>query len=100
MLQLRGMERWGDSALQESDELYAMWKELLQIADPKAFDAQLRKIGNYKFEQFEAIPLFNVFIEVVIDPKIVADWLFSGWDGGDIGDTWLIKACTQEKPCK
>ena len=78
MLQLRDMERWGDSALQESDELYAMWKELLQIADPKAFDAQLRKIGNYKFEQFEAIPLFNVFIEVVIDPKIVADWLFSG----------------------
>ena len=26
--------------------------------DPKAFDEQLRKIGNYKFEQFETIPLF------------------------------------------
>ena len=51
-------------------------------------DAQLRKIGNYKFEQFEIIPLFDVFIEVVVDPKIVEDWPFSGWDGGDLGHTW------------
>jgi hypothetical protein len=41
-----------------------------------------------------------VFIEVVVDPKIVADWPFSGWDGGDIGHTWLIKACKQQRPCK
>jgi ABC-type transport system substrate-binding protein len=84
----------------ESDELYAMWKELLTLSDPKAVDAQLRKIGNYKFEQFETIPLFHVYIEVIFDPKIVADWPFPGWDGGDIGHTWLIKACKQEKPCK
>ena len=37
-------------------------------------DEQLRKIGNYKFENFEVIPLFNVYIEVIVDPKIVADW--------------------------
>src|SRR5712692_1845191 len=84
----------------ETDELYAMWRALLQLADTKAFEEQLRKIGNYKFEQFETMPLFDVFIEVVIDPKIIEDWPFSGWDGGDIGHTWLIKACTQEKPCK
>ena len=81
-------------------KLYAMWQDLLQIADPKAVDAQLRKIGNYKFEQFETIPLFDVFIEVIVDPKIVEDWPFPGWDGGDIGHTWLIKACKQEKACK
>jgi ABC-type transport system substrate-binding protein len=84
----------------ESDEIYAMWKELLTLADPKAVEAQLRKIGNYKFEQFETIPLFDVYIEVIFDPKVVADWPFPGWDGGDIGHTWLIKACKQEKPCK
>ena len=67
---------------------------------PAARDAQLRKIGNYKFEQFEIIPLFDVFIEVVLDPKVVEDWAFSGWDGGDLGHTWFIKACKQEKPCK
>jgi hypothetical protein len=83
----------------ETDEIYQMWEELLQLSDPVARDAQLRKIGNYKFEQFECIPLFNVFIEVVVDPKIVADWAFPGWDGGDLGHTWRVTACTQEKPC-
>jgi len=38
-----------------------------------------------------------VIIEVVLDPKAVADWPFSGWDGGDIGHTWLIQPCKQEK---
>jgi hypothetical protein len=36
----------------------------------------------------------------VINPKCIEDWAFSGWDGGDLGHTWLIKACKQEKPCK
>jgi ABC-type transport system substrate-binding protein len=84
----------------ETDELYQMWEDLWQLADPQAVDAQLRKIGNYKFENFEAIPLFNVGIEVIVDPKVVAAWPFPGWDGGDIGHTWLIKACTQNTPCK
>lgn len=84
----------------ETDEIYKMWEELRQLTDPAAVEVQLRKIGNYKFENFEIIPLFDVFIEVVVDPKIVEDWAFSGWDGGDIGHTWLIKACKQEKPCK
>ncbi len=84
----------------ESDEIYQMWEELLQLSDPAARDAQLRRIGNYKFEQFEIIPLFDVYIEVVVDPKIVDDWAFPGWDGGDLGHTWHITACTQEKPCK
>jgi hypothetical protein len=84
----------------ETDELYKMWEDLLQMSDPKAADAQLRKIGNYKFENFEIIPLFDVYIEVVVNPKIINDWPFSGWDGGDIGHTFLISACKQEKPCK
>jgi hypothetical protein len=84
----------------ETDELYAMWEQLLQTADPKANDELLRKIGNYKFENFKTIPLFGVPIEVVVDPKVVVDWAFSGWDGGDLGHTWLISACKQEKRCK
>ena len=84
----------------ETDELYAMWEQLLQTADPKANDELLRKIGNYKFENFKTIPLFGVPIEVVVDPKVVVDWAFSGWDGRDLGHTWLISACKQEKRCK
>jgi ABC-type transport system substrate-binding protein len=84
----------------EDDTIYKMWEDLLQMSDPKAADAQLRKIGNYKFENFEVIPLFDVYIEVVVNPRIIKDWPFSGWDGGDIGHTFLISACKQEKPCK
>ena len=84
----------------QTDEIYKMWEDLLQITDAKARDAQLRKIGNYKFESFETIPLFDTYIEVIVDPKIVADWPFPGWDGGDVGHTWRIMACKQEKPCK
>ena len=84
----------------ETDEIYKMWEELRQLTDPAAVEAQLRKIGNYKFENFEIMPLFDVYIEAVVDPRIIEDWSFSGWDGGDIGHTWLIKACKQEKPCK
>jgi ABC-type transport system substrate-binding protein len=84
----------------EDDAVYKMWEDLLQITDPKAYDAQLRKIGNYKFENFEIMPLFDVYIEVVVNPKIVKDWPFSGWDGGDIGHTFLISACKQATPCK
>ncbi len=84
----------------ETDELYKMWEDLLQMSEPAAADAQLRKIGNYKFDNFEIIPLFDVYIEVVVNPKIIKDWPFSGWDGGDMGHTFLISACKQEKPCK
>src|SRR5262245_41065737 len=84
----------------QTDEIYKMWEDLLQITDPKARDAQLRKIGNYKFENFETIPLFDVYIEVIVDPKIVAEWPCVGWDGGDIGHAWVIKACKDTKPCK
>jgi hypothetical protein len=84
----------------EDDTIYAMWQELLQITDPAQREAHLRKIGNYKFENFEIIPLFDVYIEVLVDPKIVDDWAFPGWDGGDIGHVWRITACKQEKPCK
>ncbi len=84
----------------EDDAIYAMWQELVQTADAAKRDNILRKIGNYKFENFETIPLFHVFIEVIMDPKIVDDWVFPGWDGGDIGHTWRIYACKQEGVCK
>src|SRR5438128_4728509 len=38
----KGLAHW-----YEDDTIYTMWADLLQISDPKAFDEQLRKIGNY-----------------------------------------------------
>ncbi len=84
----------------ETDELYKMWEELGQTVDPEQRDKVLRKIGNYKFENFEIIPLFHVFIEVIANAKFVDDWAFPGWDGGDIGHVWRITACKQDTPCR
>ena len=45
-------------------------------------DAQLRKIGNYKFENFEIIPSLTC-TSVLVNSKIIQTGRFG--DGGDIG---------------
>ena len=84
----------------ETDELFELWDELRNTADLGERDKLLRQIGNIKFEQFENIPMFEVFIEAILDPNIVDNWIFPGWDGGDIGHTWLITACKTPDPCR
>ena len=79
--------------------IYEMWEDLLQMADAAKRTPSCARSATIS-SSIRDHPLFDVFIEVVVDPKIVADWAFSGWDGGDIGHTWLITACKQEKPCK
>ena len=83
----------------ETDVLFELWDELRNTADLDVRDALLREIGNIKFEEFENIPLFEVFIEAILDPNIVDTWIFPGWDGGDVGHTWLIYACKTTDPC-
>ena len=84
----------------ETDELYEKWFNLINTADLDERDVLLREIGNIKFESFEILPFFEVFIEVIVNPEFVDDWAFPGWDGGDIGHTWLITACKQATPCR
>ena len=57
------------------------------------------KTRNQFCANVEIMPLFDIGIEVIVDFKIVDDWAFSRWDGGDIGPTWRITAWKQEKPC-
>ena len=84
----------------ETDELFNLWDELRNTAPLDERDALLRQIGNIKFDNFENIPMYEVFIEAILDPKIVDNWIFPGWDGGDIGHTWLISACKTADPCR
>src|SRR3989442_6696236 len=58
----------GLAHMYEDDTLYAMWRDLLQITDPQAFDGQFRKIGNYKFRHVLNIPPFELFLQVVVEP--------------------------------
>ena len=87
------------SHLFEHDDLFELWDDLCNTADLDGRDEILREIGNYKFNNFENVPMYEVFIEVILDPNIVDNWIFPGWDGGDIGHTWLISACETEDPC-
>ncbi len=84
----------------ETDELFDKWFTLVNTADLNERDVLLREIGNIKFESFEVLPFFEVFIEVIVNPEIIDDWAFPGWDGGDIGHTWRITACKQDTPCR
>ena len=84
----------------ETDDLYEKWLTLVNTADLDERDVLLREIGNIKFESFEILPFFEVFIEVIVNPEFVDDWAFPGWDGGDIGHTWRITACKQATPCR
>ena len=84
----------------ETDEIWDIWDKLRNTADLDERDTILREIGNIKFNNFENVPLYEVFIEVILDPNIVDDWIFPGWDGGDIGHTWNITACKQVNPCR
>ena len=83
----------------ETDDLYQRWQDLVQMTDPAGRDAQVRQIGNDTCEHCAILPLFDGGIAVVVDPKVIDAWAFSGWDGGDIGHTWLITACKQARPC-
>ena len=84
----------------ETDEIYKMWEDLLQMSDPKAADAQLRKIGNYKFENFEIIPLFDVYIEVVVTPRSSRTGRSPAGTVATLATPGSSSACKQEKPCK
>ena len=84
----------------ETDQLFDLWESLGQIADLDERDRVLREIGNIKFNEFEIMPMFEVFVEFMLDPEFVDDWVFPGWDGGNIGHTWNITACKQVNPCR
>lgn len=84
----------------ETDELFDLWESLGEIGDLTERDNVLREIGNIKFNSFENIPMYEVFIEFMLDPEFVDNWVFPGWDAGNIGHTWLITACKQVNPCR
>ena len=84
----------------ETDELWEKWNTVQNTADLGLRDEGLREIGNIKFNSFENMPFFEVYIEVIVNPEIVDDWAFPGWDGGDIGHTWRISACKTVNPCR
>ena len=57
------------------DQLYL---QLVETIDPDARSAILRQVGDIWFDNYFNIPLFWIFTELVVDPNVVAEYVFPG----------------------
>jgi peptide/nickel transport system substrate-binding protein len=51
-----------------------------------------QEVGDHLFEEFAAIPLFWLYNEVAVNPKVVAEWTYPGLGGGRSTHYHLLKA--------
>jgi hypothetical protein len=49
-----------------------------RVVDPAERAQMLREIGDIRFNDFSDIPLFWLFAEATINPRIVAEYVFPG----------------------
>jgi ABC-type transport system substrate-binding protein len=48
------------------------------LLEPGARTRLLREIGDHKFQEFAEMPLFWLFAEAAVNPKVVAEYVFPG----------------------
>jgi ABC-type transport system substrate-binding protein len=68
----------------EDPELDAAVNQITNTLNPKDQDALWRKVATVTFEKHLAMPLYWLPAEIVVDPKIVGDYVFPG----SISGTW------------
>ena len=56
-----------------------------------------RQVGDLMFDRYVSIPLFYLPAEVVVNPKIVGDWVFPGDITGARGRSQAIQAAADFK---
>lgn len=76
----------------ESDFVVEQYNELTNNLDPQVRDAIFRDIGNHMYENFAAMPLHWLFIQVAVNPDIVAEYNFPGTAGWNFSHMEEIKA--------
>jgi ABC-type transport system substrate-binding protein len=62
----------------ESAFIDQRYEQYIATADPQEQDRLLREIGNHLFEEYATLPLFWLYTEFVVNPKVVADYKTSG----------------------
>lgn len=82
----------GSQHTYEDDILDEKIKTLTETADPGERERLAREAGDYLFEEFAEIPLFNFQFQVVVNPRVVGDWKFPGNTSGAVSNFNLIKA--------
>jgi ABC-type transport system substrate-binding protein len=76
----------------EDEFIQKHYDALTQSVDPGERQRLARAIGDHLFEEFAAIPLFWLYNEVAVNPKVVAEWTYPGLGGGRSTHFHLLKA--------
>jgi peptide/nickel transport system substrate-binding protein len=75
----------------EDEHLEEKIASLIDTADPGERARLAREAADYMFEGFAEIPLWNFKMQVVVDPKVVADWKFPGNTSGAVSNFNRLK---------
>lgn len=62
----------------EDDFMDEIIPRLQKESDPSERDNIAREMGNHLFNEFAEIPLFWFPHTIVVDPKVVSDWIYPG----------------------
>ena len=62
----------------ESAFIDQKYDQYIATADPQEQDRLLREIGNHLFDEYATLPLFWLYTEFVVNPKVIADYKTSG----------------------
>jgi ABC-type transport system substrate-binding protein len=67
------------------------YENLTKAVDKKERERIARSIGDHLFEEFADIPLFWFANEVMVNPKVVGDWVYPGLAAGRSTHFHLVK---------
>jgi len=76
----------------EDEFIQKNYDALTQSVDPGERQRLARAIGDHLYEEFATIPLFWLYNEVAVNPKVVAEWTYPGLGGGRSTHYHLLKA--------
>jgi ABC-type transport system substrate-binding protein len=76
----------------ENEFIDQRYLQLTQTVDPAERERLAREIGDHLFEEFADMPLILLYNEVVVNPKVVAEWLYPGTGAGRSTHFHLLKA--------
>jgi peptide/nickel transport system substrate-binding protein len=76
----------------EDEFIEKTYLALTQTVNPEERHRLARAIGDHLFEEFADIPLIWFYNEVVVNPKVVADWKYPGIGAGRSTHFHLLKA--------
>ena len=83
---------FGVAHFYESDLILEKYDELTQTLDLVERDRIFREIGDHKFNNFASMPLHWLYIQMAVNPEIVAEYNFPGTAGWNFSHMETIKA--------